>query len=70
LEFEVAPAPAVLPLPGAARNGDAARMLALSSARVFHERPVRRADGRRELGSLYSPYWQARLATPPWPVLP
>ncbi|GMU68820.1 MAG: hypothetical protein AMXMBFR37_11520 [Steroidobacteraceae bacterium] len=70
LEFEVAPAPAVLPLPGAARNGDAARMLALSSARVFHERPARRADGRRELGSLYSPYWQARLATPPWPVLP
>ena len=42
-----------------------ATMTALSSARVFHERPTPRADRRRELASLYSPYWQARLATPP-----
>ena len=40
-------------------------MKALASARVFHTRPVPRPDRRRELPSLYSPYWQARLATPP-----
>lgn len=40
-------------------------MLALSSARVFHARAESRTDRRRELASLYSPYWQARLATSP-----
>lgn len=45
-------------------------MNALASARVFHARPVPRLDRRRELASLYSPYWHARLAPAPWPVLP
>lgn len=40
-------------------------MTARASARAFHARPVPRADRRRERASLYSPYWQARLATPP-----
>ncbi|HQW10060.1 MAG TPA: pilus assembly protein TadG-related protein [Steroidobacteraceae bacterium] len=40
-------------------------MTAQASARVFHARPTPRPDRRRELPSLYSPYWQARLATPP-----
>ncbi len=35
---------------------------AIAAARVFFERPEPRADGRRELGSLYNPYWRARLA--------
>ena len=35
---------------------------ALSAARVFFSRPVGRADGARELPSLFNPYWQARLA--------
>jgi hypothetical protein len=35
---------------------------ALSAARVFFARPEGRADGRRELPSLFNPYWQARLA--------
>ncbi len=43
-----------------------AEMTALGSARVFHQRPTARPDRRRELANLYSPYWQARLATPPW----
>ncbi len=45
-------------------------MTALAAARSFHARPVPRADRRRELASLYSPYWQARLATPPWVLAP
>ncbi|MGB8693794.1 MAG: pilus assembly protein TadG-related protein [Steroidobacteraceae bacterium] len=35
---------------------------ALSAARVFFSRPEGRADGARELPSLFNPYWQARLA--------
>jgi len=35
---------------------------ALSAARVFFLRPEGRADGARELPSLFNPYWQARLA--------
>jgi hypothetical protein len=35
---------------------------ALSAAQVFFQRPVGRADRRQELGSLFNPYWQARLA--------
>ena len=49
---------------------------AISAARVFFKRPTRdkahdptsadlwRADGVEEYGSLYNPYWQARLHTP------
>lgn len=50
----------------AGRDAGASRaeMTALASARVFHARPPR-PDRRRELPSLYSPYWEARLATPP-----
>lgn len=38
------------------------QVYALSSAQVFFRRPVGRADRRPELGSLFNPYWQARLA--------
>lgn len=38
------------------------RHYALGAARVQFERPVGRADARREYPSLYSPYWVARLA--------
>lgn len=44
----------VVSLPGAA-------MAATSAAETFFERPVARSDGRTELASLFSPYWQARL---------
>jgi hypothetical protein len=51
---------------------EADQYTALAKARVFFERPVRsngdptasplwRADSAKEYGSLYSPYWQARL---------
>lgn len=44
-------------------------MTARAAARVFHGRTEPRRDRRRELASLYSPYWQARLATPAeWPL--
>jgi hypothetical protein len=42
------------PLPGEALH-------ALSSAEVFFQRPVARADGRHEYPSLFSPYWQTHL---------
>ena len=47
-----------------------ARISALASAEVYFERPVsldmfRREDGLREWGSLFSPYWQARLVETP-----
>ena len=35
---------------------------ALSAAQVTFSRPVARADHRRELASLFNPYWEARLA--------
>lgn len=38
------------------------RYQALGVAQVRFERPVGRADARREYPSLYSPYWVARLA--------
>jgi len=46
------------------------KMTALASAQVYFDRPrqlaaFRRADDRRELGSLFSPYWQARLVDTP-----
>ena len=34
---------------------------ALSSAEVYFQRPVDRADGREEKPNLFNPYWQARL---------
>lgn len=40
------------------------RIASLSRAEVFFLRPTDRPDGRRELASLYSPYWQARLVAP------
>jgi hypothetical protein len=33
----------------------------LAAAEVYFQRPVPRADGRREYASLFNPYWQARL---------
>ncbi|KGM56732.1 hypothetical protein N799_02255 [Lysobacter arseniciresistens ZS79] len=50
-----------------------ARISALASAEVYFERPVtldmfRRHDGLREWGSLFSPYWQARLVETPGAV--
>ena len=42
-----------------------AQSAAISSVEVFFERPDAgnaRHPGRRELGSLFNPYWQARLA--------
>lgn len=38
------------------------RVYALSAAQVAFQRPVGRSDRRRELASLFNPYWQARLA--------
>lgn len=43
---------------------------ALSSAQVYYDRPanlpfMRRADGNRELGNLFEPYWQVRLVPTP-----
>ncbi len=38
------------------------QVYALSAAQVFFKRPVGRADRHPELGSLFNPYWQARLA--------
>jgi hypothetical protein len=38
---------------------------AMGSAEVYFHRPQGRVDGRREFASLFSPYWQARLATTP-----
>lgn len=40
------------------------RIASLARAEVFFFRPTDRPDGRRELASLYSPYWQARLVAP------
>lgn len=37
------------------------KMRALSKAQAYFSRPQQRDDQRTELGSLYSPYWQARL---------
>lgn len=34
---------------------------ALSSAEVYFQRPVDRADGRQEFPNLFNPYWQVRL---------
>lgn len=39
-------------------------MAALSRAEVFFAPPGARRDGKTERPSLYSPYWQARLASP------
>jgi Putative Flp pilus-assembly TadE/G-like len=39
-----------------------ASSFAMAAAEVRFVRPVPRADGARELGSLYNPYWRPRLA--------
>jgi hypothetical protein len=41
------------------------RIAALGAAELYFRRPSPRADGRQELPSLFSPYWQARLAPRP-----
>ncbi|MEO8308953.1 MAG: pilus assembly protein TadG-related protein [Pseudomonadota bacterium] len=38
---------------------------ALGTAELYFQRPFARSDGRREYPSLFSPYWQARLADTP-----
>jgi hypothetical protein len=43
----------------------ASALHALGSAEVYFRRPQARVDGRHEFASLFSPYWQARLATTP-----
>lgn len=43
-------------------HSESAPLLARASARVFHERLTPRSDSGEERGSLYSPYWHARLA--------
>jgi hypothetical protein len=51
----------------ALQNGNKSdHMRALSKAEIYFARPTAlwpRSDGKTELGSLYSPYWQARLAS-------
>lgn len=57
--------PPDLVAPDKAQNN---KMTALATAQVYFDRPrnlFRRADDRRELGSLFSPYWQARLIDTP-----
>ena len=54
-------------VPDKAQNN---KMTALASAQVYFDRPrtlaaFRRADDQRELGNLFSPYWQARLVETP-----
>jgi Flp pilus assembly protein TadG len=44
-----------------AMDGATSGVLALSAAEVAFVRPQGRSDGRRELPSLFNPYWQARL---------
>lgn len=51
-----------LQLFNASAPGD--RMVALSRAEIYFERPTKRADGREELPSLYNPYWTVRLVAP------
>jgi hypothetical protein len=46
------------------------KMTALATAQVYFNRPRKltvfpRADDHRELGNLFSPYWQARLIDTP-----
>lgn len=43
---------------GAPSRGEYA---AVATSEVFFDRPAGRADGRRELGSAFNPYWQVRL---------
>lgn len=50
------------------------RLAALASAQVYFNRPpdyalFQRADGNLETGSMFSPYWQARLIDTPAPAL-
>ena len=59
--------PPDLVAPDRAQNN---KMTALASAQVYFDRPrrltvFRRADDHRELGNLFSPYWQARLVDTP-----
>lgn len=61
--------PPDLQVPDKAQND---KMTALATAQVYFDRPrslfPRNADSRRELGNLFSPYWQARLVDTPKPV--
>jgi hypothetical protein len=49
---------------GVADVSSAADPRSLAAAVVKFDRPEGRADRRHEYGSLYSPYWVARLASP------
>lgn len=49
----------------AAPDYAAGALHALATAEVYFQRPVARVDGRTEYPSLFSPYWQARLAPTP-----
>ena len=42
---------------------------AVAAAEVFFARPTERADGKKELGSLFNPYWQVHLIQVPSGVL-
>lgn len=60
--------PPDLVAPDKAQNN---KMTALATGQVYFDRPsalFARADKERELGSLFSPYWQARLIETPGPV--
>lgn len=59
--------PPDLAVPDRAQND---KMTALATAQVYFDRPrtltlLRRPDDHRELGNLFSPYWQARLVETP-----
>lgn len=38
------------------------KMAQMARVEVYFERPQRRSDGKDEIGSLFNPYWQVRLA--------
>lgn len=38
------------------------KMAQMARVEVYFERPQRRSDGQDEIGSLFNPYWQVRLA--------
>lgn len=44
-------------------------LAAVSTAEVYFERPVPRADGRKELANVFNPYWQVHLVETPNKVM-
>ncbi|GAA4336433.1 hypothetical protein GCM10023144_30740 [Pigmentiphaga soli] len=55
------PAPFTAVAAGSLRFGEAPALAAVAAAETYYQRPGPRADGRRELPSLFQPYWHARL---------